>query len=122
MVEVKHTLNFKDRTTKNILNELKEMKEKGFLYVGHNNDERFQDGYRVYYNQFIPHDEVIQQLETSNKAIFDNCSFYLVNHFIEQLEKRVAGNELEEITIKAPRQHLKEIMEHLRKYDELEVL
>lgn len=122
MVEVKHTLNFKDRTTKNILNELKEMKEKGFLYVGHNNEERFQDGYRVYYDQFIPYDEVIKQLETSNKATFENCSFYTIEHFIKQLEKRVQGDEFETITIKAPRRHLKEVMELLRKYDSLEVL
>ena len=122
MVKVKHIYEFKNRTTKNILNEMKEMKAEGFLYVGHNSNERFQDGYRHYYDKYSIYEEALEQLEKGQKATFEGCSFYHLDTFIESLEKRVQGGEMMTVTLKASRQQMKQIMEYIRQFDTLEVL
>lgn len=122
MVKVKHIYEFKNRTTKNILNEMKEMKDLNFLYVGHCDDERFQDGYRYYYDKYSIYEEVLEQLEKGQKATFEGCSFYHLDHFIETLEKRVQGDEMMTVTLKASRQQMKQIMEYVRQFDTVETL
>lgn len=121
MVKVKHIYEFKDRTTLNILNEMKEMKLEGFEFVGSRDSERFQDGYRTYYDKYSLEEEVIDGFETSNKVTIEGYSFYKLDIFIESLEKRVEGSELMTLQIKASRSRMKQVMEYLRQFEELEV-